>query len=129
MLKGYGGWIKIKNVPLEFWCGSTFEAIEDHFGGLIDRATETLNLTNCSEALIQVKKNLCRFVPSTIEILNLKRGNIFLHFGDFEFLPNHSKAPNLQDDFSNFIDQLRIREVLHDEGFDLSSFPPVLNVP
>lgn len=62
VLKGYGGWLKIENLPLNYWCRSMFEVIEDHFGDLIDIATETWNLTNSSEARIQVKKNLCGFV-------------------------------------------------------------------
>ena len=67
----------------------------NHFGGLLDIASETLNLINVSEARIQVKKNLCAFVSFTIEITDLKRGNIYLHFGDFEFLnpTNPFKAP------------------------------------
>ena len=31
---------------LDYWCRSTFEIFGDHFGGLIDVATKTLNLTN-----------------------------------------------------------------------------------
>ena len=34
----------------------------------------------------------------------------------------------MQDVYKSSIDQLRVREVWYDEGFDLSSFPPVLNV-
>ena len=62
-----------------------------------------------------------------IEIADLKRGNIYLHFGDFEFL--NPPRPFLLDDFKNSIDHLRIRDVLLDEKFDLSSFPSVVNVP
>ena len=66
-----------------------------------------------------------------IEITDLKRGNIYLQFGDFEFLnpPRPFKIPILLDDFKNSIDRLRIRDVLLDEGFVLSSSPSVLNVP
>ena len=78
MLKVYGGWIKVKNLPLDFWCRSIFEAIKDHFEELEEIATETLNFTDCSEAHIKVKKNQCGFVPSTIEISDQKRGKIFL---------------------------------------------------
>ena len=85
VLKGYGGWIKVKNLPLDFWCRSIFEAIGDHFGGLIEIATETLNFTNCSEAHNNVKKNQCGFVLSTIEISDQKRGNIFLHLEILSF--------------------------------------------
>ena len=125
--KGYGGWLKIKNLH---WCRSTFKVIGDHFGGLLDIASETLNLINVSEAQIQVKKNLCGFVPSTIEITDLKRGNIHLHFGDFEFLNPHNplKAPNLRDNFNNSLDCFRIREVMIDEDLD-PSFPLVQKIP
>ena len=74
---------------MDYWCRSTFEVIGDHFGGLLDIASESLNLINVSEVRIQVKKNSCGFVPSTIEVTDLKRGNIYLHFGDYEFL-NHN---------------------------------------
>ena len=89
-----------------------------------------MNLINVSEARIQVKKNLCGFVPSTIEITDLKRGHIYLHFGDFEFLNPHIslKAPNLRDDFNNSLDCFRIREVMIDEDFDPSFFPLVQKI-
>lgn len=58
VIKDYGGWIKIKNLPLDFWQRSTFEAIGEHFGDLIDIATKTLNLISCSEAWILVKKKI-----------------------------------------------------------------------
>ena len=45
------------------------QIIGDHFGGLLDVASETLNLINVNEARIQVKKNVCAFVPSTVELL------------------------------------------------------------
>ena len=54
-MKGYGGWLKIKNLPLDYWSGRTFEVREDHFWGLESIAMDTLILTNCSEARIQVK--------------------------------------------------------------------------
>ncbi|TYK05420.1 Ty3/gypsy retrotransposon protein [Cucumis melo var. makuwa] len=58
----------------------------DHFGGHESIVMDTLNLTNYNEARIQVKQNLCGFVPSTIQITDPKRGNIFLNFGYFECL-------------------------------------------
>ena len=129
--KGCGDWLKIKNLPLNYWCRSTFVVIGDHFGGLTNIASETLNLTNVSEARIQVKKNLCGFVPPTIEITDLKRENIYLHFGDFEFQnPTRPfKVPSLWDDFKNSIDCLRVRDVLLDGDIDPSSCPSVLKVP
>ena len=52
--------------------------------GSCEHCHRNSKLTNCSEGRIQLKQNLCSFVPSTIEITDFKRGNIFLH-GDFEF--------------------------------------------
>lgn len=84
LIKGFGGWLSIKNLPLEYWKRDSFEAIGTYFGGLDGIAIETLNLLNCSEAKIKVKKNLCGFMQATIEIKNEIRGNIFLNFGDIE---------------------------------------------
>ena len=70
LMKGFGGWIKIKNLLLDYWSRKTFEAIGAYFGGLEDIAAETLNLLNCSEAKIKVKRNLCGLMPSTIEIMD-----------------------------------------------------------
>ena len=82
MIKGFGGWIKIKNLPLDLWQRSTFEAIGDHFGGLVDMATKTLNLINCSESRILVNKIICGFVPLTIEVSN-KNLSYFLIYANF----------------------------------------------
>lgn len=50
-------WLKIKNLPLDYWIRKTFEAIGAYFGGLKDTAFETLNLLNCLEAKIQVQRS------------------------------------------------------------------------
>ena len=103
----------------------------DHFGELESIAMDTLNLTNYSQIRIQVKQNLCGSVPSTIEITDLKRGNIFLNFGDFKCLnpPVPTVGTIMVNDFRNSIDFLRIREALQNEGSDLPFFPSVLNLP
>ena len=67
VIGGYGGWIKIKNLPLDYWSNQTLKIIGDHFGGLENIASETNNLLNVSEAKIQVKRNQCGFVPATLE--------------------------------------------------------------
>lgn len=86
LMKGYGSWLKIKDPPLDYWCRRTFKAIGEYFGELEEIAKETLNLQNCSKALIRVKRNLCGFIPSTIEIIDVNRGKIFLNFGDIEIM-------------------------------------------
>ena len=81
LIEGFGGWLSIKNLPLNLWRGSIFEVIGAYFGGLESIALETLNLIECSEARIKVRKNLCGFLPATIEIKSETRGNFFLNFG------------------------------------------------
>ena len=78
MLKAYGGWIKVKNLPLDFWCRSILEVIGDHFGGLIEIATETLNFTNCSEAHIKVKKNNVVLFHQPLKF-QIKRGEKYFY--------------------------------------------------
>lgn len=86
LIKGFGDWISIKNLPLEYWSRDLSKAIGAHFGGLISIAIQTLNLLNVSEARIQILKNKCGFLPATIEIKNEKRENIFLNFGDIKIV-------------------------------------------
>lgn len=113
VIEGYGSWISIKNLPLDYWNRKTFEAIGAYFRGLEDIAMETLNLLNCSVAKIQVKKNLCGFMPSTIEIIDVNRTNIFLNFGDIEALeaPKISNGELLIKNFYNLFDLVRLRKV------------------
>lgn len=120
-IRGFGGWLTIKNLPLEYWRKSTFEAIGAHFRGLESIAIDTLNLLNCSEARIRVKRNLCGLMPATIEIVDDKRGNIFLNFGDIESIEesNLNKGALLLSNFSNSIDLLRLNQVAQDEGIEV----------
>ena len=57
-----------------------------YVGGLVSIANETLNVVNVVEAKIQVQKHVCCFIPSTIDISDEKKGNIFLNFGYIECL-------------------------------------------
>lgn len=102
VVKGFGGWLRIKNLPLDYWCRKTFEVIGNYFGGLEDIATETLNLINCSEAHIQAKQILCSFMPTTYTNY-FNRGNDFLSFGDIELMvpPSITKGRLAAKDFTN----------------------------
>lgn len=113
-MKGYRGWLKIKNLPLEYWCKKTFKARRILWGPRGD----TPNLLNYSEAKIPIKRNLCRFMPSTIQIINVNRRNIFLNFGDIEVVnpPNITKGPLCISDFTNPLDLVRLNQVMKDEG-------------
>lgn len=59
-------------------------AIGAFFEGLESIATNTLNLFHGSEAKVQVKRNLCGYIPSTTEIIDVNCGNNFLNFRDIE---------------------------------------------
>ena len=84
LIEGFGGWLSTKNLPLNLWRRNIFEVIGAYFGGLESIALEILNLIKCSKARIEVRKNLCGFLPAPIEIKRETRGNFFLNFGDFE---------------------------------------------
>ena len=122
-IKGYGGWLAIRNLPLEYWNRATFEAIGSHFGGLEEIALETLNFLNVSEAKIKVQKNLCGFMPASIEIKNELRGSVVLNFGDNEAVeaPSYVHKELFYKDFNNSIDQYRVNKVAEDEVGGFSS--------
>lgn len=54
-------------------------AIGAFFEGFESIATNTLNLFHGSEAKVQVKRNLCGYIPLTIEIIDVNCGNNFLN--------------------------------------------------
>ena len=62
-ITGSEGWLSVKNLPLNLWRKDVFKAIGEYFGGLEEIALDTLNLIDCSKAKIQVRKNLCGFLP------------------------------------------------------------------
>ena len=128
VMKGFEGWLGIRNPPLGYWCRKTFKVIGEYWG-LENVATETLNQTNWSELRIQVKQNLCGFIPAIIVITDFNRGNIFLNFGDIESLDSPSILKGgLVKDFKNPVDQQRVRQALEDEDVDVSFFPPELSL-
>lgn len=117
-MKGYGGWISIKNLPLDYWSIDVYKAIGGYFGGFESISLKTMNLINCSEAKIKVSQNLCGFLPAMVELRDAFRDNIFLNFGDIKVL----EAPKVIEEalfisyVNNPIDLLRINQVLLDEG-------------
>lgn len=80
---------------------------------------ETLKFLNVSEAKIQVKENLCGFIPAMIEINDEKKGSIFLNFGDISSITPPSKVGGdlFVCDFSNPVDG-RLNQVLKDEEIE-----------
>ena len=35
VMKGLGGWLRIRNLPMDYWRRKAFEAIVDYFGGTL----------------------------------------------------------------------------------------------
>lgn len=68
-MKCNGGWIKIKNLPLSLWNKENFVAIGEKCGEFISILLETINLLNCFEASIEVKRNQCGFIPASMILL------------------------------------------------------------
>ncbi|TYK28792.1 pseudouridylate synthase 7-like protein isoform X1 [Cucumis melo var. makuwa] len=110
----------------DYWCRKTFEAIGDHFEGLEAISVETLNDTNVVEAKIQIKWNLCGFMPATIEIADENRGTFFLNYGDIEVLCPSPKVKGdlLLKDFFNPIDLIRVLQVMKDEEGEAPEIDP-----
>ena len=96
--------INIKNHPLDLSRRVIFQVIGAYFGGLESIAMETLNLINCSKVRIQVQRNLCGFMTTTIELRNVVKCNCFLNFEDFNLLEAHDLYFK---EFSNPIDLSR----------------------
>lgn len=76
VVKGFGGWLRIKNLPLDYWCRKTFEVIGNYFGGLEDIATETLNLITVVRLTFRPNKSYVVSCPPPIQITSIE-GTIF----------------------------------------------------
>lgn len=50
LIEGFGGWLSIKNQPLNMWRRDILEVIGAYFGGFESIALETLNRVKCFEA-------------------------------------------------------------------------------
>lgn len=61
-------------------------------------------------------------MPSTIEIINVQHGNIFLNFGDIKALdpPIITHGDLLLKDFSDPNDLIQLKQVLQDEDLNFS---------
>ncbi|TYK05762.1 cleavage and polyadenylation specificity factor subunit 1 [Cucumis melo var. makuwa] len=57
VVPSYGGWIKVRGIPLHAWNLESFIQIGDACGGYIDVVRETRELTNLIEAFIRIKDN------------------------------------------------------------------------
>ena len=77
IVKGFGGWIKIKNLPLDYWCRATFEAIGVYFGRFENIAFETLNLLIVQKRKAKLRR-IC--VASCLGLLRLKIQYVVISF-------------------------------------------------
>lgn len=82
-----------------------------------------LNLLDCTSTIIEVEKNICRFIPAKIEIADQKFDSFSLRFGDiFPLDPPRNDHGDLSfSNFSNAGDYNRASQVMIDEGFSMPS--------
>lgn len=67
-----------------------------------------------------MKRNLCGFVPSTIEIIDVNRGKIFLNFGDIEIMDPRNITSLCLSNFTNLLDLASLNQVMKDERVNSS---------
>ncbi|KAA0044333.1 hypothetical protein E6C27_scaffold46G00570 [Cucumis melo var. makuwa] len=70
VIPSYGGWIKVRGVPLHAWNLESFIQIGDACGGFMEVAKETRELTDLIEASIRVKDNYSGFIPAFIKLFD-----------------------------------------------------------
>lgn len=70
-------------LPSPFRKPSYLEGIGQHFGGLINISSETLNYIDCQTAIIEAKKSICGFIPTEVDVIDWKFEKFSLHFGGY----------------------------------------------
>ncbi|KAA0040039.1 hypothetical protein E6C27_scaffold366G00060 [Cucumis melo var. makuwa] len=70
VIPSYGGWIKVRGVPLHAWNLESFIQIGDACGGFVEVAKETRELTDIFEASIKIKDNYTGFIPAYIKLFD-----------------------------------------------------------
>lgn len=78
--------VSIKNLRLEYWKRSIFEAIWQNLGRLVSIAAKLHNFIDCSIALIEVKNNIFGFVPAEIIVKDDNFSNFSFRFGDITYM-------------------------------------------
>lgn len=79
LLKCYGGWVRIGNLPLIIGRIS-FLAIGQQLGGLLSISSQTLNCLNCSSSIIKLERNFCGFIPASLDIKDFNLGKFSITF-------------------------------------------------
>ncbi|TYK18666.1 cleavage and polyadenylation specificity factor subunit 1 [Cucumis melo var. makuwa] len=75
VVPSYGGWIKVRGIPLHAWNLESFIQIQDACGGYIDVVRETRDLTDLIEAIIRIKDNYSGFILAFVKLLD-KKGKV-----------------------------------------------------
>lgn len=65
----YGGWERIRNLPLHLWHLKTFKAIGECLGGSIEYVVPNSLLIDCVKVGIKFSNNYCGFIPTEIEVI------------------------------------------------------------
>lgn len=79
----YGGWIKIRNLPLDRWDEETFKIIGNSCGGYIEASKKTRSRFDLMEATIRVKKNTSGFIPAHIPLLSKDTDQLTIQIDPF----------------------------------------------
>lgn len=66
----YGGWIKIRNLPLHLWHLSLLKAVGDRLGDFIEYEEENSLLLDCVEIRMKIRENYCGFIPAEVRIID-----------------------------------------------------------
>lgn len=131
VVQGYGGWIKVLDLSLMYWKKCTFEAIGSHCGGLVGISFNTLNLIDCTEAIIQVQPNKCVFLPASIEISDARLGDYVIrieglsHSYPSSYRPSFTKMDLQQLD--NPMDMKRFYEIMEVEQLGFVDSPFIIS--
>lgn len=124
---GNGRWIKFKNLPFKFWKKNSFEAIGRYNRGLVSISSKTLNMLDISKAIIQVKKNLCGFLPSSVVVNDPRLGSFTIAAEEVVKVDRYHASRRIAiqikleiEFFSNSLDIERVQTILEDEGSALT---------
>ncbi|TYK04254.1 mitotic spindle checkpoint protein mad1 [Cucumis melo var. makuwa] len=79
LIPSYGGWIRVRGIPLHLWNMIVFSQIGEACGGFIEVALETADKKELTEALIKVRDNYTRFIPAFIKIHDEERNEYIVH--------------------------------------------------
>ena len=120
-MKGYGGWITIKNYLLNTGAASLVRPLGCILEVWIVTFHETINMINCAEARIHVKRNLCGFIPRQLKLkINAMDTFFSILVISLHWILQISIIHEILfvKDFSNMVNPSCLKKVMVDESID-----------